>query len=128
MTPGLNDAPLFALFWESSKLNPRTAERFAERLDEDGRTAGQVAQLFYPAAEVALARPRDPLAELMARRRSLRAFAPRPLSLAELSSLLAGFQHRSGGRLIASAGGKYPVEVFAFLHRVEGALDGQIVY
>src|SRR5581483_139777 len=123
-----DDAPLFSLFWENSKLNARTAERFAERLDEDARTAGRVAQLFYPGADVALERPDDALQRVMERRRSGRAFSPRALTLRELGGLFAAFRRRDGGRLIASAGGKYPVEVFAFLYRVEGPLDGQIVY
>jgi SagB-type dehydrogenase family enzyme len=122
------DAPLFALFWENSKLGARTAERFAERLDEDARLAGQVAQLFYSGADIPLARADDALARVMERRRSRRAFSRRPLTLAELASLCAGFRSREGGgRLIASAGGKYPVEVFAFLYRVAG-LDGAAVY
>jgi hypothetical protein len=110
---GLNDAPLFSLFWEGSKLNPRTARGFAERLDEDARTGTQVAQLFYPGEPRALRRPSDPLAKLMETRASGRAFSGAPLDDAQLGSLLYAFAQRpGGGRLLPSAGAKYPIEVF----------------
>ena len=124
-----DDAPLFRLFWENSKLNARTAQGFAERLDEDARTAPRVAQLFYPGASHALPRPTDPLAEVMRRRRSDRAFGAAPLDERQLGSLFHAFVHSDDGRrALPSAGGKYPIEVFAFLLRVQGPLAGAIVH
>ena len=128
MKSSFETAPLFALFWENSKLNPRTVEPFAERLDADGRSANAVAQLFHPGADVPLDHPDDPLLDVMERRHSQRDFSARPLTMREIGSLFAGFRHRDRRRLIASAGAKYPVEVFAVVHRAESGLDGQIVY
>ena len=123
------EAPTFALFWENSKLNPRTGEAFARDLERDARTAAPAAQLLFPSEDLRLPRPTDALADLMRSRVSRRELGPRPLSERQLGALFHAFSETdSWHRMVPSAGGKYPVEVFAFLFRVEGALAGRAVY
>jgi SagB-type dehydrogenase family enzyme len=130
----MDEAPLFSLFWENSKLNARTMGAFTERLDADARATGAESRLFYPAPDVPLPRPDDPLAHAMEKRLARRAFSDVPLDARQLGSLLYGFAERRtpdaprGRRHVASAGGKYAVEVFALLFRAEGALGGSIAY
>jgi SagB-type dehydrogenase family enzyme len=74
------------------------------------------------------------LFEALARRRSVRAYAPEPLALGELSALLwaaAGVTAREGGfafRTAPSAGGLYPVEHYVVVNRVEGLEQGLYHY
>jgi SagB-type dehydrogenase family enzyme len=124
--PADDPALLFSLFWEGGKLNARTAEQFAGRLEDDGRTATLQPALYYPGADVPLPMPGDALSRVMERRASRRSFADRPLTTRELGSLLSACAH-APRRRIPSAGGKYPVEVFALLFRVEGPLAGKVV-
>lgn len=124
-----DDAPLFRLFWENSSLNARRAPGFAEQLLADGRRAPRVPRLFHASADVPLARPGDALFRAQARRASERRFAQRPLGRRQLGSLFSAFAaHDDGRRLLPSAGGKFPVEVFALLFSAEGELDRSIVY
>jgi SagB-type dehydrogenase family enzyme len=116
-------APLFALFWENSTLNRHTVRPFAAQLDEDARTAHTVPQLFY-ADSLPLPRSDDPLAQVMSRRRSARAFADAPLDARQLGSLFQAF----AGRALPSAGGSYPIEVFALVFRAAAPYGGRIVH
>lgn len=80
------------------------------------------------AAEVALpdAAP-TALDRLLAGRRSCRAFAPAPMPLAVLASLLGaayGTVGRGTCRAVPSAGGLYPLDPWVFGHGVEGLDDG----
>lgn len=132
-TPADGDpAPLFRLFWENSTLDARRAPAFAEQIDEDARRSAFVPQLHFPWTGPPLPRPDDDLHRLEARRASRREFASRPLSQRQLGSLLSGFAAHGGDaggrRLLPSAGGKYPVEVFALLFSGEGDLDRSIAY
>jgi SagB-type dehydrogenase family enzyme len=72
------------------------------------------------------------LEETLARRRSLRAFAPEPISLAEVGQLAwsaQGVTDRSTGyRTAPSAGGTLPIEVDLLLHGVPGLEDGVYRY
>ena len=93
-----------------------------------------------PGAAVSLPRPGEsPLARLIRERYSCRKFLPRPMRLETLSTLLwaaNGLTHEShlnGGELcfsrsIPSAGGLYPLEVFALVQRIEGLCDGLYHY
>jgi SagB-type dehydrogenase family enzyme len=74
------------------------------------------------------------LFDALARRRSLRAYAPRPLELGELAALLwaaAGVTARQEGfafRTAPSAGGLYPIEHYVVANRVEGLEPGLYHY
>lgn len=123
-----DDAPLFRLFWENSSLNARRGPAFAEQLLADARRARHAPRLTLPGADVPLPRPQDALFRTQALRASERRFGPRPLALAQLGSLFAAFAARGEGlRLLPSAGGKFPVEVFALLFAAE-ALGGAVVH
>ncbi len=72
------------------------------------------------------------LEETLARRRSLRAFAPAPVPLQSIAQLAWSAQGvtdaASGYRTAPSAGGTLPVEVDVLLHGVPGLEDGVYRY
>ncbi len=74
------------------------------------------------------------LFDALARRRSLRAYAPPPLALGELAALLwaaAGVTARQDGfafRTAPSAGGLYPIEHYVVANDVEGLEPGLYHY
>lgn len=122
-------APIFDLFWENSKFNRARMPVLRHRLDVDRATPGCVPQILYPGAETALPTPKDALANLMVARKSARAFSTKRLTLKQLGSLFHGFRMTSGNRrTLPSAGGKYPIEVFAMIYRAEGDLENHVVH
>ncbi|MGE5230009.1 MAG: SagB/ThcOx family dehydrogenase [Deltaproteobacteria bacterium] len=74
------------------------------------------------------------LFDALARRRSVRAYAPEPLALGELSALLwaaAGVTARREGfafRTAPSAGGLYPIEHYVVANEIEGLEQGLYHY
>jgi SagB-type dehydrogenase family enzyme len=79
--------------------------------------------------------PATPLRELLLRRSSCRNFAPRPLTLADLGAVLAGAYGvaRTGElpgvplvqlRTVPSAGGLFPLEIYAAVQAVDGLAPG----
>jgi SagB-type dehydrogenase family enzyme len=93
--------------------------------------AGGPVQLPPPDATV--------VAELQQRRQSCRAYLPREMPLADLAVLLRGtyaitsLRELPGGfvyaaRTVPSAGGLYPLELYAFAQRVQGLADGLYHY
>ena len=112
-------AALYDLFWENSKLGPRTVQAFRRRLEEHAVAHDVADALVYPSVDVPLARARDGLARLSQRRRSARAFSEAPLPLRRLGRALSEFaENTAGRRSIPSAGALYPVEIFCLLERV----------
>src|SRR5690349_12712967 len=113
-------------------------------LNDDAYRAGSAhAEFKQPAeilAEVDLpAAASSPLTELFPRRCSCREFANRQMPLQDVASLVAaaygvidelpgaapaGFLRRS----VPSAGGLYPLELYAFLRRIDGLEDGLYHY
>ena len=129
MANNISNATLFSLFWENSKINSRTVLKLAKNLEEDARATKNIPQLFYPTEDLILTKPKDKIARLMTKRRSVRTFTEVPLSERQLGSLFHVFAQKGPtSRLLPSAGGKYPIEVFAFLLRVKGKFNKKIVY
>lgn len=120
-------AALFHLFWEGSKLDRHTVRAFAERIELDDRLPRDPPELVY-AQQTPLPRASDELSELMVRRRSERRFGPGALDVAQLGALFGAFAHRPGGRLLPSAGARYPTEVFALLLAAEPPWASSIVH
>mgnify|MGYP002350628526 CR=1 FL=1 len=83
-----------------------------------GPAAKQKDRTMHPSAAVALPPPLElslPLSRALIQRRSVRAFAKRPLSTQELATLLwsaQGVTHEGTRRTAPSAGALYPLEVF----------------
>jgi SagB-type dehydrogenase family enzyme len=122
-------AELYGLFWENSKLGPITVRNFRRRLDEYAASEHERDELRYPEAGVRLGRPRDVLARSMDKRRSERSFADRPLPERRLGSIFSAFGATTdGSRSFPSAGASYPLEIFALLPNVAGALGGKVVH
>jgi SagB-type dehydrogenase family enzyme len=98
-------------------------------LDADARRVGWKPQLFFPGADLALAKPKDKVFRIQSQRESIRQFGQKPLSPRQLGSLFAAFAARPGNkRLLPSGGGKYPVETFALLFSVAGYATPTVVY
>lgn len=124
-----NAAPIFDLFWENSKFNRARMPVLRHRLAVDRATPQCVPQILYSGPDIPLPTPKDPLAKLMMVRTSIRTFSTKRLTLKQLGSLFHGFRMTSGNRrTLPSAGGKYPVEVFALIYRAEGDLENQVVH
>lgn len=126
MTKQNNTAPLFTLFWENTKLNDKNILNFVggfenEETDESGG-------IKYPTLDAKLKYPKDRLFKTMAARKSGRDYQGCPLTERQLSSLFSCFSKINGQRLLPSAGGKYPIEVYALCFNVEGKLNGKAVY
>ena len=115
------NATLFDLFWENSKLGPRTVQTFRRRLEEYAATDHEPWQLIYPGADVPLQRATDGLARLFDKRRSARTFSSVALPVRRLGRLLSAFAAgSSASRGFPSAGGLYPLEIFCLLKNVSG--------
>jgi SagB-type dehydrogenase family enzyme len=125
----IDEAPTFSLFWENSKLDKHSLEQLSKKLDEDAKTYKNIPQLFYPTEDLKLEKPDDELAKIFAKRESNRIFADYAITEKQLSSLFFSFsQKEKMTRVVPSAGGKYPVEVYTFLFNVKSKLNRKIVY
>lgn len=120
-----NDAPLFDLFWENSNLNDKNTLNFVESFEKD---RADPPCMQYATVDLQLNYPKDKLFEIMAGRYSAREYHAYPLPEKALSSLFSCFAQMENHRLLPSAGGKYPIEVYALCFHVKGKLNQKIVY
>lgn len=116
--------------WLASELSEATAPAFAERVGQADPPSPS--RFRYAAADVSLPRDRGPLPRLIEERRSVRDFGGGPLTARELGSLFSAFADPASPdvrrRAWPSAGGLYPLEIFALLLAVEGPLSGRAVH
>lgn len=123
------DTALYHLFWENSKLGPVTLPAFRRRIDDHLATEPERDELRYAGEPVRLSRPRDALERVTRARRSVREFDDRPLAARRLGPLFSAFCGTGdGSRAYPSAGATYPLEIFALLPNVDGALGGTAVH
>ncbi|HVF75260.1 MAG TPA: SagB/ThcOx family dehydrogenase [Acidimicrobiales bacterium] len=116
-------------FWLASELSPATGPAFGERINDAVPPSDYPGRFTYAAADHALPRPTDALAEAQAARASTRDFAPGPLPADALGAVFSAFADGAARRRAwPSAGGLYPLEVFALLLAVDHPLDGRAVH
>lgn len=120
-----NKAPLFDLFWANTNLNSRNILNFVRDFDSEETDIGKIK---YPTVDFELKYPKDRLFKVMSQRRSEREYGDYQMNEKELSSLFSCFAEIGSHRLLPSAGGKYPIEVYAMCFNVKGALNGKTVY
>lgn len=122
-------APLFELFWQNNKLNTHTDAALAQQIDQATRHRQWHKALDYSEVTIDLRSRKDPHRRLAKRRNSQREFSDRPISQKQLAALFSGFRADSLlHRPIASAGAKYPIEVFTMAFNVEGVKPGSVLY
>lgn len=123
-------------FWLASELSAATGAAFGQRIDDFSPVAAEPPNRFvYGAADRPLVRPTDDLARLLATRRTGRDFGEGRLPAATVGSLFSAFADTGGRaadgarrRAWPSAGGLYPVEVFACLLAVDHPFDRRAVH
>jgi SagB-type dehydrogenase family enzyme len=119
------NTPLFDLFWENSKLNEKNFMSFVNNFINDNQ---ETERAIYPTADLQLKLPKDRLFKTMCERFSERKYSDYKLTVKQLSSLFSCFAEINNRRLLPSGGGKYPIEVYAFVFNAEGIANNKIVY
>ena len=98
-------------------------------MEHDSQEIKNIPQLFYPTEDLKMKKPNDGLAKVFNRRASDRSFSNYKIKKNQLSSLFYAFAQKGDmTRVLPSAGGKYPIEVFAFMFNAEGKVNKKVVY
>ena len=124
MTKNQNLSPLFDLYWENTNLNDKNILNFVNNFINEEKDIGRIE---YPTNDIKLDYPKDKLYEIMKNRESNRKYNNYQINNKQLSSLFSCFAEINNHRLISSAGGKYPIEVYALCFNVKN-LNNKVVY
>lgn len=124
MTKNQNLSPLFDLYWENTNLNDKNILNFMNNFINEEKDIGRIE---YPTNDIKLDYPKDKLYEIMKNRESNRKYNNYKINNKQLSSLFSCFAEINNHRLISSAGGKYPIEVYALCFNVKN-LNNKVVY
>lgn len=119
-------APGFDDFWTASELSGITRRRFAERMAGYAPAEPALDPWSRPSAARPAQRLTGTLADLLARRRSVREFSADPISEGDLGRLLSVLAGPPAARGYASAGGLYPIRAI-FLVFSADRRSGRIV-
>lgn len=112
---GETPAPGFDDFWTASELSRLTRRRFAERMAHFVPAARGLDPWSRRSAARAADRLTGTLADLLARRRSVREFAAEPISDGDLGRLLSVLAGPEVGRGYPSAGGLYAIRAIGLV-------------
>ena len=124
-----NKSELFELFWENSKFNHANIGEFQKSIEAYSGMEHEIPALQYSSPDIVLPRNKGKLDKLMQRRMSRRNFADKQLTLKNIGAILGSLSgNNSGGRVIASAGATYPLEIFCLLNNVQGENNGKVAY
>ena len=124
MIKNQNSSPLFDLYWENTNLNDKNILNFVNNFINEEKDIGRIE---YPTNDIKLDYPKDKLYEIMKNRESNRKYNNYQINNKQLSSLFSCFAEINNRRLISSAGGKYPIEVYALCFNVKN-LNNKVVY
>lgn len=124
MTKNQNLSLLFDLYWENTNLNDKNILNFVNNFINEEKDIGRIE---YPTNDIKLDYPKDKLYEIMKNRESNRKYNNYQINNKQLSSLFSCFAEINNHRLISSAGGKYPIEVYALCFNVKN-LNNKVVY
>ncbi len=124
MTKNENSSPLFDLYWENTNLNDKNVLNFINNFINEEK---DIEQIEYPTKDMELDYPKDKLYGIMKKRQSDRQYSNYQINKKQLSSLFSCFAEINNHRLVSSAGGKYPIEVYALCFNVK-KLKNKIVY
>ena len=119
-----NACPLFDLYWENTNLNNKNIFNFINNFANEEH---DIMPIRYATNDIKLKYPDDRLFDVMKRRQSYRQYQNYQISKKQLSSLFSSFAQVNNHRLLASAGAKYPIEVYALCFNVQN-LNNKIVY
>lgn len=124
MSKNQNSSPLFYVYWDNSKLNEKNIIKY---INDFSYEENDIRKIEYPTNDLKLIYPKDNLYKLMKKRQSSRLYNDYQLNVKQLSSLFSCFTQVDNHRLLSSAGGKYPIEVYALCFNVKN-FNNKIVY
>ncbi|MBR1936646.1 MAG: SagB/ThcOx family dehydrogenase [Bacilli bacterium] len=124
MSKNRNTSPLFYVYWDNSKLNEKNIIKY---INDFSYEENDIRKIEYPTNDLKLVYPKDNLYKLMKKRQSSRLYNDYQLNVKQLSSLFSCFTQVDNHRLLSSAGGKYPIEVYALCFNVKN-FNNKIVY